>query len=406
MRSLYCISKLAIIFFSLFLFMGCALKNAVEQESSSLSLTGLLAFPQETAEEILVRAHQGDARAMALAVAGYGLGIHGFPWDLDIAYYWSLRMDIIGANNSAEFLICFVESLRDSEDDRYGLIMGRCDLGRTSVLVAPFTRAKLFDINIWCNKQQKLAARNSSYEEARQEHLSFKEKWVRDKLTGWDLLRALRNRPTTPADERLLINSYLYGYMSDERDLMFFAGSNHKPDLEEPDWTPEAMLAFRNWRTDQTNKFDEWASVAANEYLLNRLVFDPAPALDIIRRAHQGDIKAIRTMADCYHTGGLGFSKDKSLHYFWLHHGAVQGDALSMLILAIHMLPHDLSNNSLPWGWAFLAYEAGDDEIKVLAKQVMNMIEEHSDEKSLENARLWIPDYRKRIQKNREKAIP
>ena len=78
--------KILITLFLLLLLPACAKQAGLGTSSNPFAATGLLAHPDETAEEILIRAHNQDGDAVPLVVAGYTMGIGGFPQDSFLAF--------------------------------------------------------------------------------------------------------------------------------------------------------------------------------------------------------------------------------------------------------------------------------------------------------------------------------
>ena len=328
--------------------------------TSPFAFTGLTS--DETAEEILLRAHRLDTRAMILASSGYILGIGGFPEDTNLAYIWLGDLPFFGLDPERDFLLAMQLSREDQQRENIGEIYPRmCALGRESFLVEPFRQAGLFDFSAYCDA---LSAQLGPVPP-----LDDKE---RDDIAGIalfanmtkELSRALTKRPLNKDDYAFLLGDMFTNYNNLS---LWYAATSHDPATQSPDWQARRLLSFLEHNGALNIK--EVPPETVRHYLFNQLSHDPALTGEIIRRAHAGDVPAMREMAAAYGNGSRAFPKNQSLADAWLDRAARHGDALSMLLLAMgNYRPGEFT--SFDHAYVLLALAYGDTDIQASARQL------------------------------------
>lgn len=287
--------------------------------------TGLTDHGHETAEEILFRAHNGDCRAMVLAVAGYQLGIGGFPRSLFLSQAWVAHIWLSGAVEAGSFAELIFYAKRDvisTADIPY--IVAACEKSKESYLGPRFSKAGLFDAEKVCSEfGEWMIAPNKNERWA-----THKErKRAGDILILRDLVRDLVDRPATLDEQQFLLE--MAKFFSPEA-IFFYAATTHDPNKEAPDWDEiklrcflDAQRSFMNAEEFDGN-YSEGKEISFSE-LLNKgeekikrkSNHDAATVLTEIRNAHLGYPDALRFMVDKYRTGDFGFPVAEYLSIAW-----------------------------------------------------------------------------------------
>ena len=284
---------------------------AQSDNEAAFHALGLLASPEETAEDILLRAHAGDTFAVALAVVGYDLGVHGFPEDRAL----SLSMIDLAGKWCAPDMEVFLRAFwgrgqaRDTESDRI-LMLDYCQGGKGSPLVERFKRAGLFDLEKILSELSALQDGFSekgkkSYADLVESHRflveSYKE-FIRYMRSGAESLfkPAPKDEPCVYEQDRFM-------------QILFFAATTHDPEKEQPDWDlKRAMDHIEQLRQKKNTDGVVWADMAP-EALLVSAFFNPGLTRETIRRALRDDMSAMREMARHYANGENGFPRNTFL---------------------------------------------------------------------------------------------
>ena len=179
------------------------------------------------------------------------------------------------------------------------------------------------------------------------------------------------------------------------RKTLFWAATTHDPNKEPPDWNTQRALNLM----EERRKIDarSWWPKAASDALTEWLLFDPAPVKETIRRAHQGDMVAMRRMAKNYLTAEDGFPWQENVAVIWLENAAYRGDAVSMAALAIddYNVSRDLDRDACGWGWTVLAQEYGDGRVREVGVWLQEQLEARMQPQTTEKARQLLEEYRR-----------
>lgn len=205
------------------------------------AMTGLTAYPEETAEEILVRATLGDARASVLVVVGYARGIGGFPRSEILAGAWAAHPRHLAAPETMAFTDLFLTGegiLDDNGQEDTGHAIANCQAARESLYFDSFRQAGIFNAAALCAE---LAPENSGavpelkrqWEEARKERRQELEE-IKLAIPG---LRALKNSQVR-ANEAETKSAQNFINKTSLKSLIFIASTTHNPDREPPDFDP------------------------------------------------------------------------------------------------------------------------------------------------------------------------
>jgi len=354
---------------------------------------GLSALPQETAEEILVKAHARDAEAATLAVVGYSLGMGGFPHNEEIAFNLVRLIDNMGARQRAAFLYAYLDRENKIESEKYK-DLGQYTIGRQSILAQRFKQAGLFDI------EQRIKEITPAEKDKKKILLEDNKESI--KLWSYMFERDKQLRRMIDHFSYTMVTAEgartLKNIMRDNNDkdmCLFYAETSHDQNESPPVFDNVKLLNFIDIQYKMRDKKRIYTLQAeASRLLKNRLLFDQQYALAIIRKAHGGDITAIRQMARNYSTGDMNFIKDDQLSVVWLSLGAYAGDALCQVLFASDL--YRMVNWPLnAWAWAKIAEERGDDQIARIAVLIQKQIESQASPADMVLARDILQKHRK-----------
>ena len=307
--------------------------------------TGLLAHPNETAEEILLRAHAYDQEAMLLAFAGYSFGIGGFPKDEELGWEWHSSYNAVNSDPTSMFVAAI------SFHIKYPALLGpgMCYMANQSFAVPLFKQAGIFDLGAVCQDMKDVD------EELKQEiAFSINEADLHRKL-----LIELISRPMTKQEAKLLddLSYYSKGFVA------YYISNAGEKDVspQEKRLNFLRFIAQREGESFQRSK--ELKEIAANTLMQIDYAEAHRPdTMEMVSKAHQGDPIAAQQMAENYRTGGIGFFKDKRLVAPWLKRAFNAGDKKSLDSLVLWS-----SADSLPeyaWKYAHIALLYGSPEMK------------------------------------------
>ncbi|MDL2316363.1 hypothetical protein LJC59_04705 [Desulfovibrio sp. OttesenSCG-928-A18] len=149
-----------VLFFCLCLLASLRLPGTASSEAragtgtASFAASGLLISPDESAEAILLRAHQLDADAMLLAVLGYADGRGGFPKAVSLGTEWHKQLLAIGAFEAAGIAWARVWSETDFRRipsmELFAAHMANCSFARSGSSYAALKKAEIFDFEPFC----------------------------------------------------------------------------------------------------------------------------------------------------------------------------------------------------------------------------------------------------------------
>lgn len=374
-------------------FMPALPVRAQTPQQSDFYTRGLSTTPNESAEEILMRAHRGDTFAMALVVVGYDFGVNGFPADRRLALTWTEIPSGWGAPDMADFLHVYW-SRHIKLDDEYEKIRTLLEgaFGRQSPLAALFKKTGIFNLeDRLAEIDLKKTPLSPKGKETYESEMEARKKQATATLENIAQFRTAAKGPLSMEQEKALNYDVAYG---DVRQLLFFAGTTHNPETENPDWKPERLLSF----LDQRVKMGGTGNAATVSRMIETwLAFDSDPVSAIIRRAHDGDITAVRTLAGHYASGEMGFIKNPALAFAWFERGAFMGDAICLAACATDTFRYEHYLQSFIW--ATLAIETGDARVQDMTRWIQQNIEARVSSSDLEKARAKIPEYREFIRR-------
>lgn len=414
---------------------------APDAPASPLAATGLLAHPRESAGEILARAHQRDARAMALAVAGYSQGVGGFPKSRYLAGAWAAQLLYLGAADALSVTTLQLWPMTELAPENLPQRLADCALARESDLLPAFERAGLLDAKNLCAQWEKEKDRRSGWEKAYEQRIRERKAQKEAARSAMAVMRDLRRRPAT-AEDMDSLRTGLALEISRFRDaahqepgknpivqtLLFYAATTHDPDQEAPDWSPDRLLEFMAMQLavirtlsdeiDRPGEFPHFADLVteASEAFRTGMYVALEPSLEIIQSAHSGDPSAAYTMSEAYRSGSFGFIKDQTLSTFWLQHAALGGNTRCMLFLAAGQLAAGNPAAAWPWAWIAEKVEVESADVQGLARRMRQTAEARASEQELLKARdmalvflhehkEWIERY-KTTQKNDAAPVP
>lgn len=386
---------------SLFLIASAANAYAADgaQDASSFARTGLLAHPGETAEEILLRAHELDTGAIALAVAGYGKGIGGFPKFRAAATSWSVLASRMGLSQSAAFLFLMRDGGDAPEEGESAEWLAACEYGRTSRLAPLFKAAGIFDIERECERLLVFKKKDAAWEKEYEAELADWRSTAEESRAYISRARRLVSQQLTAEDEA----AFDRGDFDSLDFLFFYAATTHDPERESPDWRAEKLLSFLRARKKENSDVSRELERGAMLALMRRLGADAAPALDLIRRTHEGNAEAARAMGMDYLNGDMRFPLSSQLANVWLRYGAMAGDARCMELRAMQL--YAAGDGRYAWIWAKLASEYGDKDMQRRVGEILQAVEQDIQSDGVEARQKLLEETRKLIseQKAREK---
>jgi hypothetical protein len=201
--------------------------------------------------------------------------------------------------------------------DRNASRAATCEFGKKSPVAPLFSKAGIFDIknrcqllasapveksDTWLAEYQKTETYWNSIEKARTLEIS--------------MMRELRTRPTTQAEAHA-IRAVITGYHSQLRDIrrfLFYAATTHDLEDEPPNWNDTHLMALMALKKGVLLPLHSRIEKA----ILLHATFEPSLPLEIIRRAHEGESKAMLAMARNYAAGEMGFPPSLGLSLYWL----------------------------------------------------------------------------------------
>ena len=367
------------------------------QEFSPFARTGLLAHPGETAEEILLRAHELDAGAIALTVAGYSKGIGGFPEFRAAATSWSVLASRMGLSQSAAFLFLMRDSGDAPQDNESAEWLATCEYGKTSRFSPLFKEAGIFDIERECHRLLSFKRKDAAWEKEYQAELADWRSTAEESGAYISRARRLVSQQLTAEDETAFDRSDF-----DNLDFFFFyAATTHDPEREPPDWRADRLLRFLRERKKENSDASRELERGAMLALMRRLGADASPALDAIRRTHSDNAGAARVMGMNYLNGGMNFPLSSHLANVWLRYGAMAGDARCMELRAVQL--YVVGDGRYAWIWAKLAFEYGDEDMQQRVGEILQAVEQNlspdtidARQKLLEETRALIDEQKTR----------
>lgn len=375
-NSLYFLFLLVCIFPSVG-FSQAQMNKAEQTKTPSLAATGMLAFPEETAEDIVLRAHAYDKEAMVLASIGYSYGVGGFPKDAGLGSAWASSLIFSGDYEAWSITALFAahEASKRPELDESKLLY--CYAATSSTLAEVLKKANFGDMESICTPLEKKIGKSKTAEVYKKAE-ALKQTGTRGCRDAAAFMRELLARPATDEDCQKL-DEYLGEFPAGA--LLFFVATTHDLASGKADLKLERLLEFllRQKRKNMPSALEHLLQVAADilPYWLDK---DFSGLKATIRAAHSGDTTAIRSLAEVYGNGIYGTMEQERLSLGWLQHAALGGDWQSMLRLSIQLFVQD----RLPESWAFADIvkdmKVADDRTRKMAKDLTVTIESRASE--------------------------
>jgi hypothetical protein len=353
---------------------SCATAQLRPLADSPFAQTGLTAFPGERPEEILVRAHAGDVRAMALVVTGYHFGMEGFPHDERLAVEWLYQVFQLGAIRADGFLGTMVQA-DQPVTERIATKTAMCALGKESFFASIFKEAGIFDIEDRCRQLNAApTADETTWSAQHQEKITYWRRVAEDHTAGITMMRELQSRSATQEEVHLLeITATDQFYLS--RNLkwyIFYAATTHDIESESPDWSDARLMALTNKQNNALLPLRD----SIEEAIILHATFEPSTALDIIRRAHAGDSHAMLTMARNYTAGEMGFPRSSGLSLYWFVRN--KNSSMGTILAASRLYWNDdhpeLVRKGIKWAEQF-----GDTPARAIANILREQLEKEAD---------------------------
>ena len=321
--------------------------------ASPFDATGLTARPGETAEEILLRAHGYDPGAVAMTITGYAKGIGGFPKSSLLASGWAYTASDMGMRSTSIFAELAIDRPLDWRSAR------ECADALQSPFVSAFKQANILDVAAVCIPSLPAKPKDPGFYARRGEA----------NLTNGRTITLLRKAAAGKANaeecEELPRN---FSAEHAKPILFFYAATTHDWERETPDWQPERLISFI-----QKSTCPQWEKTAET-FLLQHFSADKPSALELFRKAHNGDPAAMRIMAINYYTGGQNFPNARFLAEMWIFFGAMQGDSGSMELKAV-LETGGRSTAKEAGMWMDAAARFGDESTRATAEAYIRALE-------------------------------
>lgn len=391
------------LYFGIFVTLVCLLPLEVAageppEAAPAFAKTGLLSHPGETAEEILLRAHEYDTEAIALVIAGYHQGLGGFLHDGSIARAWTVfavENFVPDADSSFLQLMSDNESPPTAEESAEWL--AGCEHARKSRFARIFAQAGIFDIHATCRDLQAHRQEANEWKKAYASTLEAIDEHAENNKALIRLIRELTARPMTDEDEKRLSENEV-----SNRSVIFWAATSHDPEQERPDWKTERLIDFIALRKAENTAYARRLAGDASGVLMQRLAGTPDFLVRQIREAHNGSLEAASILGQQYMSGGMNFPSDVGLSVLWTRHAAQSGDPRFTELRAVQLF--GLPFTDAAWPWAKLTEEYGEAPARERARHLMRVIEETESKENLEKMfAQWLHDMRtKRVSKTSE----
>ena len=390
-----------------------AITNPEPSRVSPFAAAGLLSRPDESAEELLLRAHTLEARAIALVSVGYTHGVGGFPLDHSLGLAWARYLMYVGDLETSSLLSISLWAEYGHLYKDFGLKLATCASARKSPLAEPLKKAGIIDIEPACDALEKEKAAAAGWEQALKQAQDMAALLQRKAKAVASTMRELRGRPATPQEKEDL---YEIRDTVPEELLLFYAATTHDPVAGVPDWNAERLLSFSiaqkaqkpkdNARPSEAESFFASLVEGAPRTVVRYLRETPEQALPLVRAAHTAPpdssspaaVEAIRTMALYYRDGTLGFPKNDVLAGRWVRFAALENDGDSMVLASLDA--YSKKDFATAWAWASIAWEAktASEQSKAMAEQMMRLAETVGGKNIRSQGEALVPLRRKEMQ--------
>lgn len=351
----------------------CAKFGGEANAQPSFAATGLLTHPAESAEEILVRAHNMDLDAIVLTVAGYSLGVGGFPEIYAVGSAWAGVSARVAAPEDVALLVTINDLWRD--DAKHGpSLLADCDLAQKSAYAKPLEEAGVFDLS--ARRAELSSLRGESGEwlkayQARQAQLTQQTEYFAQMRV---FVAELAKRPATEK-ELLRLKDYITKRFSA---LIYFSGTDPAAGGKRSAWSAARSLEFVGRRFGDPDSGR--GTVATNLtfwYALGDSFSDNSALVrDLIHRAHVGDMDARRAMTQYYIAWGSPGNYlvlEPDLAIAWMFANNKLKDEKAYLQMAVYT--YQGKDLAVSWALASLAKDAAKGEERELAEVLLRLLE-------------------------------
>ena len=348
----------------------------------ALAAKDLLGIENATAEDIMLLAHGGDTRAMALVVAGYARGIGGFPKEPFLAEDWS-EVSLRYTSIDPGFVMALMRQIDNGrEHPMLGVALLQCEHVKESVVGQVFMKTGVLDLDAHCASLERKKSAHALWEDEYITADTEMKKALQATLSTIDFIRKNVSNLMDEKEEQLFEEA-VRGIGIDE--LLFFAATTHNPASEAPDWSPIRLLSVLDncrislQRSSPTH-FPFFAQISETVItaILNGLDAHDSDvqqeARELVRLAHLHKIQttnknvastlgAMREMAQNYKTGKLGFIRSYQLFAAWNLTAALTHDARSMLSMALRSFRDGKIGATRTWVLLYGDHPLVDEEL-------------------------------------------
>lgn len=352
--------------------------------------SGLLAKADESAEEILLRAHQFDRGALILSIIGYYHGIGGFPKSPNLAAEWTSQFVKANDLESLSLFMLMMPADPAEEEGIFAEKFALCPVALSSSLAPLLKNEGLFDAGQLCAD---LEQKQNSTPNRDKRHAEITEVMKAVQDAQRDLIHAVRAFRDEPCSQESTTALYKAQQKAMPDSAPLYAATTHNPSTEPPDWSADRLLLFLDKLTlctqqatqatdadrEKAVRTVDWLTFLTRESIVNSLAQDREELLATIRTAHnlfeQDALKAMRVMAAHYQEGSPGFPLNGVLSDLWLQHAAFAVDRESRLLLALRYFSEKRYAEAWAWADAFDADEDADGQSRKMAARLTGMIE-------------------------------
>lgn len=382
--------------------------QAGQERAAIFAASGLLARTNESAEEILLRAHQNDRNAIVLAVLGYYQGLGDFPKSLHLASGWVSQLAKVNDPDALCILTLMLWEKSEVPDMDLGGLSAMCPYALKSPLADFLQQSGISDTWRFCEELEKNRSATPEQGHRHAESTEALQIIAQDQSTIIKATRDFRDKPCSP---NLAEDFYTAQQKVLPEFIVFYAATTHNTATETPDWSVNRLMLFLD-KLNACQHLSAKGSAAAVDadqewrgYLADRasldiftsLSFNKEAALSTIRSAHalvnKESLRAMLDMALHYRLGSLGFVQNDTLSALWLQQAAFACEDEGRLLLALNFFAE--KRYAEAWAWATIIGKSEDapEEIKKSAAQLLAMIETQEGKGIQEKGRQFESSY-------------
>lgn len=387
---------------TLFAFIASSLAFQISKAkaASPFDSGGLSSELQESAETILLKAHNFDPDAIGLAIVGYKTGTEGFLQDDFLADYWYLFLSRIAAPPTRDALMmAYVYPLTD---DKRATLMARYTVAMKDPWADEMKKVDLLDL---AKKMEEATpantAQHAEWKKKTEESEVFQQRWQHSRAAERKMMRALSQRKATTKERQALERMT---WDKDELYInLFYAGTDENVENQSPpSFNAEKYFAFLH---HNRHSISTLPSNDAEEFFKKRMLMDTDAIAATIRKAHAGDPEAMYEMSRNYASGDNAFIHDTRLSVQWLYLCSYRGAARCQVALAFELSNRDNYRDEA-WAWAKFAEQSGDFPIASLARTIQNRIETDVSQEVLAEAQTIYEHLKARVHPVETRTVP